>query len=109
MKPLSMYKRLQRLQAAGITIRRAGHFEGTLNEYGERLSWVIDTGSGRQALPQEVYRTKMAAVAGAEELLEPLYDPWGRQIPTYYTTTQAGRTPTNAYDTTMVVKIDALR
>jgi hypothetical protein len=52
------------LKAKGITVRRANHFEQTINEYGEKLIWVIDRGEF-QAL--KAYRTKEDALKAAEQ------------------------------------------
>ena len=62
-----MYTRLQALEAQGIHIRRANHAEQTLNEYGEKLLWVIDLGGQRQA--RKAFRTKAEAVEAAEAYL----------------------------------------
>ena len=62
--PASLYRRIAALKAHGIEIRRANHFEQTVNEYGEKLTWVIDGGAHRQAL--RAFRTKAEAVAAAE-------------------------------------------
>ena len=40
------------------------HAEQTLNEYGERLVWVIDLGGQQQA--RKAFRTKAEALAAAE-------------------------------------------
>jgi hypothetical protein len=59
-----IYKRLQALEAQGLTIRRANHFEQRINEYGEKLIWVINRGE-QQAL--KAYRTKRETIQAAEE------------------------------------------
>ena len=63
----SLYKREQALQAKGITVRQAKRFERTVNEYGEKLTWVVDLGGHRQA--RTVYRTKEEALKAAEAYL----------------------------------------
>jgi hypothetical protein len=63
----SLYRWEQTLRANGITVRRANHSEETVNEYGERLAWVVDLGGQRQA--RTAYRTKAEALAKAEEYL----------------------------------------
>jgi hypothetical protein len=61
-----MYKRLQALKSQGVTLRRANHAEQRINEYGEKLVWVIDKGE-YQAL--NAYRTKRDALEAAERTL----------------------------------------
>ena len=63
----STYTREKALQAQGITVRRANHFEQKTNEYGEKLRWVVDLGGNRQA--RLAYRTKALALAAAEAYL----------------------------------------
>jgi hypothetical protein len=60
----SMYKREQALKAQGMNVRRANHAEQTVNEYGDKLTWVVDLGGQRQA--RQAYRTKAEALAAAE-------------------------------------------
>ena len=62
----TLYKREQALKAQGLTVRRANHFEHTINEYGEKLAWVIDRGAF-QAL--RAYRTKVEAMEAAESMV----------------------------------------
>ena len=59
----SLYLRQKALEDKGVTIRRANHFEQTIDQYGTRLRWVIDRGEF-QAL--KVYPTKLAAIEDAE-------------------------------------------
>lgn len=65
---MTLYKRLQRLGAAGMIIRRANHFEQKTNEYGEKLTWVISRGGVVQALL--AYKTKEHAITAAERYLD---------------------------------------
>jgi hypothetical protein len=63
----SIYRREKALREHGITIRRASHFEEQRNEYGEKLTWVVDRGGQRQA--HLAYRTKEEALQAAEASL----------------------------------------
>ena len=60
----SIYAREQALQSKGIVVRRANHFETTTNEYGEKLTWVVDLGGNHQA--RTPYATKAQALCAAE-------------------------------------------
>jgi hypothetical protein len=63
----TLYTRIQVLAAAGITVRRANHFEEQRTEYGDKLIWVLDRGGNRQAT--RAYRTKEEAMQAAEASL----------------------------------------
>lgn len=62
----SLYMREKTLAQHGLAVRRANHFEQQINEYGEKLRWVVDRGE-RQALT--AYRTKIEAIEAAERYL----------------------------------------
>jgi hypothetical protein len=59
----SIYQCEKALRAQGITVRRANHCEQTINEYGEKLIWVVDRGGNRH--PRIAYRTKAQALEAA--------------------------------------------
>jgi hypothetical protein len=63
----TLHTRIKVLAAAGITIRRANHFEEQRNEYGDKLVWVLDRGGNRQATL--AYQTKKDALQAAEASL----------------------------------------
>ena len=63
----SLYQRIKSLQARGLTVRHANHFEQTINEYGEKLNWVVDLGEGKRA--RRAYKTKEEALNAAERML----------------------------------------
>jgi len=63
----TMYKRVQRLLAQGITVKRASGFEEARGSEGEKLIWVVDKGGERQAT--HAYPTKEAAIVAAEAYL----------------------------------------
>src|SRR5262245_18661977 len=60
----SQYMREKALRDQGITVRRANHFEQRINEYGEKLTWVIDRGEVQALI---AYRTKEDALRAAEQ------------------------------------------
>lgn len=64
---MSNYQIEKKLNDLGIMIRNANHFEEKLNEYGEKLRWVIDNSCG-QRLQLVAYKTKKEALEKARSL-----------------------------------------
>lgn len=64
---MNNYQIEKKLNFLGINIRYANHFEQKVNEYGEKLRWVIDNSNGEE---QQLiaYKTKKEALEKALSL-----------------------------------------